>query len=174
MSHSFDRAFKALAMVVPLLVDEYGRAKGRLSRWLKVSASSLGVDDFDSQRERGQDVRNTSTIPDISEADRRALESMPEDLRERISFMETVAPGLLILLTPQFVDFALRRSFPFDSLTAEDAFLDLTSMGVEQRAVYKSHFNGHPDCDTVLLPLFKVLSGEDCGPWSRLLPGKLI
>lgn len=170
--HAYIGTFKTLAILTPQLNVAYERGKRRLSRWLKSNISSLGIDDFDSQRERGYNVLIPDSLPsDVTEMHRQLLRSMPKKISTCVSFLESVAPGLLILMTPDFLRFALKPTFAFGSLATGDRFLILTSLGPEERLRYKGHIQDHFKGGNYLLPLFQVLSGEDNGPWSRSLSG---
>ena len=83
--------------------------------------------------------------------------------------LESIAPGLLILLQPELLRIALNHEY--NVLASTSALIDPSSIEEEEKAKFVSNLCAQGTCSAVYkensVELFKVLCGEDHGPWRK-------
>lgn len=120
--------------------------------------------DYDILREAGVNARLTETFRDLA-PDEKAKAA------EALDFLEATAPGLLILLRPDLLQVAFTEEYSL--LDDDNALVHPQTMDIENRshfiALLDEQSDNGADDRRVHIELFKILCGEDNGPWSRNL-----
>lgn len=149
----------------PLLIF-YDSAKQMLLQQLK-GRQEFGID-YDVLRERGVNPRLFWPFPDISQEDN-------AEVATTLEFLETVGTGILILSQPEYLRIALAHG-PFALNDCEDLIHQsvITHEHDRNRSVSALCQQAHPQTSTYgedCVDLFKVLRGEENGPWNIGLKG---
>ena len=143
-----------------IIYDEEKKNVGKLFRGVSRELSA----DYDMLRERGVNPRFSEFFLKLAPEDDTRLGAM-----EAFEFLETVAPGLSILLRSDLLRIA--TMYPDHHIAPDSKFMDAQLLDTESRELIekelecKQRTSGGADIETKYIELFEILFGADNGPW---------
>ena len=155
---------RGLAFLMDRLIVSYGEEKEKLkAEMVAYNVTSLAYD-YDYLRESDVDpsAARSSLVGIMSD-------DLIENVMEGYEYLKDMAPGLLILLRPDFLRVA--TMYPYHRLSIRDPLMAPQSMCMDKRENFKNLFNvsqvagDNTNLRAARIDLFEMLCGERGGPW---------
>ena len=159
---------RGLAFLMEHIIVSYGEEKESLKTKMVMHSVTDLANDYDYLREAG--INPSVEGPSL-------MKGLSQDLIEEVmgthEYLQALAPGLLILLRPDFLRVAL--AYPYHRLSRHNPLMRPRSMDVDVHESFKNLLSESQAGDGTLrvarVVLFEMLCGEHNGPWRTDFPG---
>ena len=158
---------RGLAFLMEHIIISYGEEKEGLKTKMVAHNVTDLANDYDYLREAGinPSVEGPSLMKGLSH-------DLIEEAMGTHEYLQALAPGLLILLRPDFLRVTL--TYPYHRLSRHNPLMHPRSMDVDASLRFKNLLNESQADDNTLrvarVDLFEMLCGEHNGPWRLDFP----